>query len=337
MMSEVLNELLIEEASAYVLDEASPSIDLKQAARNAVVKRLEWLDGNFLAALNAYMSVPGVAANAELRALLGAIREEVLDLVSARMPPSVQVLSAALNFNSRAGRASVVSTALSGGAGALPFCDLDALGAAASQLVEDMEDQQVVADRVLLARLVLLREELRLKAEQHDAQQQFFTTNDANVGDASNGEEALGEGSERTPQAHGHHADVGTDKGPGGNRFFAFHRANLPARCAAFMKELLLVPERDRRLGLISKAFQEDWVSEAPPSQGREQPPQEATQAAATNKSKGLRSINVVHQDTLSESLDVVRPGRFFSTLLAMQAELEQRVVSSGLGSSDGV
>lgn len=59
------------------------------------------------------------------------------------MPPSVQVLSAALNFNSRAGRASVVSTALSGGAGALPFCDPDALGAAASQLVEDMEDQQV--------------------------------------------------------------------------------------------------------------------------------------------------------------------------------------------------
>lgn len=44
----------------------------------------------------------------------------------------------------------------------------------------------------------------------------------------------------------------------------------------------------------------------------------------------------MVHQDTWSESLDVVRPGRFFSTLLAMQAELEHRVVSSGLGSSDG-
>jgi hypothetical protein len=30
MMSEVLKELLIEEASAYVLDEAAPSINLKQ-------------------------------------------------------------------------------------------------------------------------------------------------------------------------------------------------------------------------------------------------------------------------------------------------------------------
>jgi hypothetical protein len=59
------------------------------------------------------------------------------------MPPSVQVLNAALNYNSRAGRASVVSAALSGGAGALPACDLESLGAAAAQLVEDMEDQQV--------------------------------------------------------------------------------------------------------------------------------------------------------------------------------------------------
>jgi hypothetical protein len=57
-----------------------------QAARNAVVKRLEWLDANFLAALNAYMAVPGVASNGELRALLGAIRDEVLDLVSDQQP-----------------------------------------------------------------------------------------------------------------------------------------------------------------------------------------------------------------------------------------------------------
>jgi hypothetical protein len=59
------------------------------------------------------------------------------------MPPSVQVLNAALNFSSRAGRASVVTTALGGGSGAVPACDLDSLGAAAAQLVEDMEDQQV--------------------------------------------------------------------------------------------------------------------------------------------------------------------------------------------------
>jgi hypothetical protein len=59
------------------------------------------------------------------------------------MPPSVQVLNAALSHSSRAGRAMVVSTALNGGGDAVPACDLDSLGAAAAQLVEDMEDQQV--------------------------------------------------------------------------------------------------------------------------------------------------------------------------------------------------
>jgi hypothetical protein len=43
-----------------------------------------------------------------------------------------------------------------------------------------------------------------------------------------------------------------------------------------------------------------------------------------------------MHQDERTDSLDIVRPGRFFSTLLAMQAEFEQRLVSTGLGRDDG-
>lgn len=53
-----------------------------QAVRNAVVKRLEWLDSNFLAALNAYLAAPSVQHNKELSDLLRAVRNEVLDLVS---------------------------------------------------------------------------------------------------------------------------------------------------------------------------------------------------------------------------------------------------------------
>jgi hypothetical protein len=54
---------------------------LLQAARGAVVKRLEWLDSNFLAALNAYLTLPSVQADDDLLALLTAVRHEVLDLV----------------------------------------------------------------------------------------------------------------------------------------------------------------------------------------------------------------------------------------------------------------
>jgi len=48
------------------------------------VKRLEWLDSNFLAAVNAFLAVPGVRSDPELSALLQAIRQETLQLVSSR-------------------------------------------------------------------------------------------------------------------------------------------------------------------------------------------------------------------------------------------------------------
>lgn len=57
-------------------------VTLLQAVRNAVIKRLEWLDANFLAALNAYLAAPSVQRNDELSELLQAVRTEVLDLVS---------------------------------------------------------------------------------------------------------------------------------------------------------------------------------------------------------------------------------------------------------------
>jgi hypothetical protein len=67
-------------------------------------------------------------------------------------------------------------------------------------------------------------------------------------------------------------------------------------------------------------------------STGHEQRLKEELQAS---KRRGLKDVTGSYQDTGRESLDIVRPGRFFSTLLAMQAELEQRLVSLGLGSDD--
>lgn len=63
--------------------------------------------------------------------------------VAARLPPPVQVLNAALALSKRAERDGVVQQALGGGRGEVPGTTLDALGAAAHQLIDDMEDQQV--------------------------------------------------------------------------------------------------------------------------------------------------------------------------------------------------
>jgi hypothetical protein len=63
--------------------------------------------------------------------------------VSARLPPAVQVLNTAASHRWRADRGSVLQQALAGGAGDVPGTNLDALGAATHQLIDDMEDQQV--------------------------------------------------------------------------------------------------------------------------------------------------------------------------------------------------
>lgn len=87
---------------------------------------------------------------------------------------------------------------------------------------------------------------------------------------------------------------------------------------------------------LTPQAFQEDWMGEvAPPSGGEQVPHQDKQGVASTTINKGLKHVGSAQQDLRPDSLDIVRPGRFFSTLLAMQAEFEQRLVSSGLASSE--
>jgi hypothetical protein len=55
----------------------------------------------------------------------------------------VQVLNAALAQSRSSERGGVVQCSLAGGRGGVPGSSLDALGAAAHQLIDDMEDQQV--------------------------------------------------------------------------------------------------------------------------------------------------------------------------------------------------
>jgi hypothetical protein len=111
--------------------------------------------------------------------------------------------------------------------------------------------KQVVADRVLLARLVLLREELRAIAEQQAATA-FWG---AAIGTQAGGTDTLGRPSSQQPQpaAAGDDSSSSTSSTSSSQPFFAFHRSNLPARCAAFLKNLLAVQDRTARLGLLGK------------------------------------------------------------------------------------
>lgn len=105
---------------------------------------------------------------------------------------------------------------------------------------------QVVADRVLLARLVLIREELRDLAQRQSAQ--FFWQPDGSTAQADMAAAATADSS-----SNGSSAGSSVGGSSSSQPFFAFHRSNLPARCAAFLKNLLTVQDRNQRLGLLAK------------------------------------------------------------------------------------
>jgi len=69
--------VFLSEAAAYVYGEA-PDVLMADAVRGAVARRLEWLDANFLAAINGYMAAAAKLGNQQLVDLLVTLREEVL-------------------------------------------------------------------------------------------------------------------------------------------------------------------------------------------------------------------------------------------------------------------
>ncbi|KAG2454128.1 hypothetical protein HYH02_001164 [Chlamydomonas schloesseri] len=264
IVDEVTREMFVSEAVAYLVRDQADQTELA-AIRTAVARRVEFLDANFLTALTGFIRACDARGDRQLASLLMNVREEVLRQVAARMPSAAQVLDLALRHADKDARLDLLRTALSGGgsgqaaqaAGAsgepVPAADLDTLSATASKFIDEMEEQAEVLDRRLLARLVLVREELRMLREEGR-----FTD------DGASPEEPV--------------------------------RSNVPQRCAAFLKEVVAVGDPVRRVGLLSRAFQEDWDGAAP-----RQKPQTAFHAGQP---------------------DFVRPGRFMATLQSTVRQL---------------
>ncbi|KAI8473087.1 MAG: hypothetical protein J3K34DRAFT_501351 [Monoraphidium minutum] len=361
IVEEISREVFVSEAAAYMYSDA-PEVALADAVRGAVVRRLEWLDANFLAAVNAYSEAARKLGNGQLVELLAMLRREVLEQVTLRMPPPVRVLDAALQHDRVSARLKVLRSALGGGGGGLPGADMQALAATANQFVDDMEDQEVVADRSLLARLVLVREELRAlnaRAKADAASQEFFgAAAAAAAGDAaaaaapapaapSGGGQLFEPGAPGGAAAAGGAAPAAATGGGGGAEaaeddaasiasasmaaaaddggFFSFHRGNLPRRCAAFVQALLAVSGAPRRLALLRKAFNEDWDGAGPV-----RPPGTVATGAA-----GPGGAAEAGPDA-QEAPDVVRPGRLLTTLHAMRRELALRRGGGGGGGGGG-
>jgi hypothetical protein len=65
IIEEVAQSLLLSEATSIISGDA-PEVAQAQAIENAIADRLDWLDANFLAAVNAYIQVPGARLGCRL-------------------------------------------------------------------------------------------------------------------------------------------------------------------------------------------------------------------------------------------------------------------------------
>lgn len=284
MLEEIMKELFADSATRYIsASDPSEGLTEEEACRSAVVRRIEFLDANFLGALTGYIDMlkksKGDEGQDGMLSLLEGIRTQVLYQVALRLPPAAGVLNRVLAHEEKDARLAVLREAMEGGKGDIPGSDFESLSAAATQFIDDMEDAEVVIDRRLLARLCLVREEVRWIADERS-----FTSG-----------ETIGLKKERSKDDNGDE-DGGEGEEEDGPR--PVLRTNVPQRPAAFINQLVSVPDPTMRVALISRAFCEDWDGAAP------------RQKAQTAAQK--------------DQPDYVRPGRFMAALTLMMSRIEQ-------------
>ena len=79
---------------------------------------------------------------------LSRIQQQVLEDVSKRLPPEMQILDIVLRLLSRNERMSILRQAASGqGGDNVPPCNIKRVRGAALQLVSDMEEKDAIPDR----------------------------------------------------------------------------------------------------------------------------------------------------------------------------------------------
>lgn len=110
-------------------------------------KRIDMLDQAFLATCNAYSAALEASGSAEVAMLVRKVRDATLASVTERMPAPVKLLEALLGEHSREARRDLVRECaeldLSGGVGDATHtpCPAASLVAAATQVIDDMEDK----------------------------------------------------------------------------------------------------------------------------------------------------------------------------------------------------
>lgn len=318
MIQEVARELFLDAAVAHVMEgqdeggQAQAATGGAAAAVAAAVgRRLELMDGTFLATLDGYIQGASDKGAAEVAELLLMVRDEVLRRLSAQLPPEMRLMEAALaapdaqqrlallqqyallSTDAMPQEAEIVGSSEEDGdaVGGSLYCLAADLEASMSRVISDMELLPKIPDRRLLARLVLLKEEVhQLLAEASYLQ--------------------------GGPAAGSREADA---------LRLPFRQAEVvPKADTAFLQRLMGLSAPDERRALLEWAFEDD----------RER--LRDTQGIGAQRGTPLTTREQARKAAEAPQ-EWVRPGRFMQCVAALQQEMLERAEgSAGSGNNSG-
>lgn len=171
MVSAVLKDMadLLEEIPGFDEGEME-QVAIQVAAAGAVGGKIEVMDRSFLLAIDFMIKESEKEGDSYRKALLEAVKEQVLLQLSEKLPAEARVVSLLVSTPDKQRRRDVVSRAVagggvfpaaSGGKVTIPGASVEAIVKQADSLVESIEESARVEDRRLLSRLVLARESAR--------------------------------------------------------------------------------------------------------------------------------------------------------------------------------
>ncbi|KAG2575355.1 hypothetical protein PVAP13_7KG429000 [Panicum virgatum] len=133
-------------------------------------KRVDEMESGFLMALDYMIQLAQKDADDECKSLLEVIKQTVLDHLTKKCPPHVQVVGLLYQTEKKESRHELLRCVAAGGGVfkndkglkcQIPGANLNDIANQADDLLESMESRDTIPDRKLLARLVIVREEAR--------------------------------------------------------------------------------------------------------------------------------------------------------------------------------
>ena len=265
MVRQVTKSLFVETATAYVTGDAKTKEHVDAALKNAVTPRLDSFNSTLLPILNSYIeavqerSARQEGQNDVLGVLLG-LKSEILSQLAERLPPEMRTIQLAVEASGPDGRMTVLRDALLSTSASSPI-NVDMLKLTVSRMIEDFEgddddddDDAAIPDRALLAKLCLLREELRQLSEEAG-----MKPGGLGVGGSTSGgqqldvtvveEEEVEEEEEEDNDATTSSRKSGCDVSP----YTALR--GVPAREVSFLKQLMTVGSSEKRRALLETVF----------------------------------------------------------------------------------